>query len=189
MSGGWRRNLVALAALVVLVPATVGIVLQQERTETANAFGEFPVTGAPGEALTVDGVVLGPAEGTLRGPGTVPSDVPADTRVLVVTLPVDVGAGEGAGGSTGAEGAGLGCLSPILREAGGLGRDWTESSFELGYGFFGDDERLTSCPYDDVRRFELTLSYLIPEDATGPFVVDLVWADLLPRLARIPVVG
>ncbi len=165
----WPRNGVALAALVVLVPATWLTITTLESESFASPLGDRPVTAQPGAPVEMNGIEIGP--GVARF--VEEEAAPEGSRVVFVELPVDPNGSE------------VRCMSPRLREADGRGREWVESSYELGYGLFGD--RLTGCPIEGTEPFTLMLTYLVAADATGPFHVDLTWADALPEFARLTV--
>jgi len=165
----WRRNGVALAALVLLVPTTWLTITTNESESFSSPLGDDPVTAEVGASVTMNGIEVGP--GTAR---FVEEDAaPPGSRVVIVELPVDPNGDE------------VRCMSPRLREADGRGREWVESSYELGYGLFGD--RVTGCPVEGTAPFTLVLSYLVAADATGPFHVDMTWSEALPRFARVTV--
>lgn len=156
----WIRNGIALVAILALGTALwfVSTSAEQARVGTSTP---------PTVDTVVDGVAtssvaqVGPAEASF----TEGYDNPAGTRVVEVRLPV-----------RGDEGP-LACEAPILREAGGAGRAWAESSIELGLDGYGDDERRVSCPLD-LSTFTLTSLFLVPEDAVGPFTVELTASEL-----------
>ncbi len=162
----WRRNGWALVAIAVLVP---GGALAVSAHETGELTGQRDAIVADADGrVALDGAVIGPA----RAEFTPHDAAPSGTRVVTVTIPVN------------RHGTPLRCLPPVLQEATGKGREWAEASAQLGTAFSSD--RLTSCT-SDLERFALTLDYVVPDDASGPFVVDVVWADALPRFARLTV--
>lgn len=165
----WRRNGIALLVLAVLVPVGGIGIAQHERT-AATGSGKDPVTAGASGTVDLAGITVGPA----RAEYDSPDGAPGGTRVITVHLPVDT------------HGDDMSCLPPLLREVEGLQRTWRESALELGLDAF-DAERPASCPADAGRWFTLVTSYLVPADATGPFHVDLTWADALPAFARLRV--
>ncbi len=165
----WRRNGIALLVLAVLVPVGGIGISQHERTALAGS-GSDAVTAGPSGSVDVAGITVGPATAEFERMDS----APRGTRVVTVHLPVDT------------HGDDMSCLSPVLRETDGLQRTWRESALELGLDSF-DAARPTSCPADAGRWFTLVTSYLVPADATGPFHVDLTWADALPEFARLRV--
>lgn len=169
MNAWWRRNGIALLALAVLVPVGGIGIAQHERTALAGS-GEDPVSPGASGVVDLAGITVGPARAEFERVDGAPSG----TRVVTVHLPVDT------------HGDDMSCLPPVLREADGLQRSWRESALELGLDAF-DAEQPTSCPADAGRWFTLVTSYLVPVDATGPFHVDLTWADALPGFARLRV--
>lgn len=77
----------------------------------------------------------------------------------------------------------IACPTPQLREAGGAQRQWDKASYDLDRDF--DSERKTFCNSEPRARYLLTLDYLVPADATGPFTIDLESGDELPRYLRL----
>lgn len=169
VSAWWRRNGIALLVLAVLVPVGGIGIAQHERTALSGS-GEVPVPASASGGVDLAGITVGPARAEFDSV----ANAPTGTRVVTVHLPIDT------------HGDDMSCLSPLLRETEGLQRTWRESALELGLDSF-DAERPTSCPMDAGRWFTLVTSYLVPVDATGPFYVDLTWADALPEFARLRV--
>jgi hypothetical protein len=170
MTGGWwRRNAIPLAVAAVLLPVTAGVVAFNEWSEWDLGHGTKPVTVDPGESARYAGATIGPARAELS---TDPA-APAGTRVVSATVLVAPGDDP------------LGCQSPRLRELNGAGRQWDEASFALETDF--DADRLTFCDPERPYRYSLTLDYLVPEDATGPFAIELESPDALPQYLRLVV--
>lgn len=166
----FKRNAVALGALVVLIPATVVVV---GGYEWWDYFQGRPVIAiepeASGEAVTLHGAEFGPAVGVLGDPRTY--DAPAETQVLAVTLPVQPGE------------IGPSCLTPTLREA-ATGREWNEASVRLTTPAM----LMTSCQGKEMTdAYKMELHYLVPDSAEAPFTLELSIAEALPEFARIPV--
>jgi len=167
----WRRNTVALVALVVLVPATALILGGWEWWKVNQQGSLFPAVAAAGAEVDFAGTTWGPAtiEEVPAAPG---ADLPAGARVVHVTIPVEPGS------------APPSCSSPMLREAEGAGREWADAVIDVDW----DYEHPSSCYSEDPGPFTMVVPYLIPADARGPFVVDLAVADELPRFLRFEVV-
>lgn len=167
MTGWWRRNGAALITVAVLVPVTYAAVGLHETSERGGASQDVVVP--PGESIEYAQAVVGPARAEF-----IADDVaPQGTRVVRVTVEVEPDPT-----------APIACLTPQLRELGGLQRSWDERSYELGRGF---DEDLTNCASDETGRYSLGLEYVVPDDAAGPFTVDVDAAEGWPVLARLRV--
>jgi hypothetical protein len=167
--GWWRRNAVALAAIAVLAPVTAGVIAVNEWSAYDLGHATKPISVEPGDSARYDGAQIGPASAVFTdAPGT-----PPGTRVVSATVLVAPGEEP------------ISCVSPLLREAGGSGRQWSEASFDLEREY--DPARKTSCDSELPIRYSLTLEYLVPEDATGPFVIELSAADELPRFVSLVV--
>lgn len=153
MTGWWRRNAVALVALGVLLPATVAAIAVQEWGEITGA--TQPVLVDAGESLEYVGAVVGPA----RAEFVEDDAAPSGAKILSVTVEVDPDPA-----------APIACVTPRLRELGGLGRQWSERSYELGRSL---DEDLTTCASDAASPYRMVLDYVVPDDADGPFTVEV----------------
>lgn len=166
-AGWWRRNAVALAAVAVLLPATVGVIAVNEWSEYDLGHGTKPITVTPGDTVSYGGATIGPAKASFADDPL----APAGTRVLSTSVLVNPGDDP------------IGCLTPQLQETGGAGRQWNEASAELERDF--DADRNTFCDPELPIRYTLTLDYLVPDDATGPFAIELETGDELPEFVRL----
>jgi hypothetical protein len=167
--GWWRRNAVSLVAIAVLVPVTVGAVAVNEWSAHDLAHATKPITVQPGDSTIYDGAQIGPA----RADFTAAAGAPSGTRVVSATVLITPGEEP------------LSCVSPTLREVGGAKRQWNEASFELDREY--DAEAKTSCDSALPIRYSLTLDYLVPDDAAGPFAIELSTGDALPRFVSLVV--
>ncbi len=72
------------------------------------------------------------------------------------------------------------CARPAARSVSGTRRrsNWTGTTTSA---------LKTSCDSELPIRYSLTLDYLVPEDATGPFALELSTGDALPRFVRLVV--
>lgn len=159
----WRSNLVALVALVVLVPATATTVGYQEWYQHFG-FGARAVTAV---MVPDDESVerLGATWGPLRG-GEVQDlsglDVPDDTRLLAVAVPVDASA------------EGIACETPKLVEQ-STGREWRPVRLEIGLLSSSDEPE--RCLSAESGEYEMIVPFVVPDDAEGPFWVDVFLYD------------
>jgi hypothetical protein len=166
VTGWWRRNAVALAAVAVLLPATVAVVAVQEGSGAGGASHEIVVP--LGESIEYSEATVGPADAEFVDDPL----APRGTRVVRVTVEVVPDPAEP-----------IACKKPLLREVSGLQREWEESSYELGRGY----EELTFCSSDEIAPYSLVLDYVVPDDADGPFTVDVDSVAGWPVLARLQV--
>lgn len=167
--GWWRRNAVSLVAIAVLAPVTVGAIAVNEWSAYDLGHATKPIGVEPGESARYDGAQIGPASAEFTdAPGA-----PSGTRVVSATVLITPGEEP------------ISCVAPVLREAGGAGRQWSEASFDLEREY--DPALKTSCDSELPIRYSLTLRYLVPEDATGPFVIELSAADAYPHYVRLRV--
>ena len=154
VTGWWRANAVGLGALVVLVPALAATILWNE---TAPGVANSPTRAialAPGATTEYAGATVGPVTAEFT---ELPLQ-PQSTRVVTVAVEVDPGEEP------------LACTRPVLREVGGRERQWTATS-DLGREW--DPDRQTLCDSEATAPFTLELDYLVPEDASGPFAVEV----------------
>lgn len=162
MTGWWRANAVALGAIVVLVPATYAALTWNEWSSVLENSPSQAVVLEPGDEIEYDGATIGPASAEFtRLPG-----MPAGTRVVTVTMHVEPGDPP------------LQCSPPKLYEVGGLQRQWTART-DLDREW--DPDLQTLCSSEATGPYELVLDYLVPEDASGPFTVELFSASGMPE--------
>lgn len=165
--GWWRTNAVWLVTIVVLVPVTVGAIAVNEWSSFDLGHATKPISVDPGDSAPYDGARIGPASAEFTdAPGA-----PGGTRVVSATVLVTPGDEP------------ISCVSPVLREARGGGRQWSEASSDLDREY--DPALKMSCDPDLPIRYSMTLEYLVPEDATGPFVIELSAADAYPQYVSL----
>lgn len=167
----WRRNAVALAAVAVLLPATLGAVFATEWWRMFQAqpvFATVIPAGAQGEWADAD---WGPASITDET-AQYAADLPPGTRVLVAEIPVRPGEDE------------ILCSPPTLRELDGVGRQWDEATTRIDW----DYDRPTLCASDAVGSYTVAVPFVVPDDVQGPLGVDVEVLDELPRFLRLVVV-
>lgn len=168
--GWWRRNALALGVLVVLVPGTAATIAFTSWGEWGAAHPTRPVAVSLGETISFSGSTIGEAQAVFDDDvdGT-----PNGARVVAVTLEIDP------------EGREFSCSTPTLREVGGSQRQWAEASFDLDRAY--DPERVGYCDSELVTAYTLSLDYLVPADASGPFVLEFSTGPALPEYLRIAV--
>ncbi|MCP2635832.1 hypothetical protein K0817_004525 [Microbacterium sp. HD4P20] len=169
LTGWWRANAAALGVLVLLVPATAAAVGWNEWSSYYSGRASIPIMVQAGESAAYGEATIGPATAEF----TEHSLAPSGTRVVSVRVRVDPGD------------PAIQCFEPPLRELEGLQRQWNSASYELDRSW--DVERPTSCIADATTPYTLDVDYLVPLDASGPFVVDIESGGLLPEFARLVV--
>ena len=80
--GWWRRNAVPLAALVLLVPATVGVIAANEWSDWDLGHATKATTVDAGDATTYGGATIGPANAEFTDDA---DGIPPGTRVVHAT--------------------------------------------------------------------------------------------------------
>lgn len=147
----WRRNAVALGALVVLVPLS----LWAFDTIEVGAVRTADRAVAAGEQTRVADWTLGPA--TIESLDRTQVGAPAGTDPVVVTIRVDAGDED------------VGCSAPTVTEQ-ATGRQW-RTVYTLDWTA-GDDQQ-TFCNSEVVAPYDLVYTVMLSHDATGPLVVEL----------------
>lgn len=154
----WRRNLLALVAVAVLLPLTA-VVIGGQGWRQFFAFDARPVTPVvvqPDDTVDLAGATWGPIRGgeidDLSG-----LDVPAGATIIAVAVPVDAPDG-------------VACDSPVLTQQ-STGRSWTPVRGEIGLDY--SPEEPASCLLSDEGSYELIVPFVVPDDVEGPFWVDV----------------
>ncbi|GAA1924232.1 hypothetical protein GCM10009775_15710 [Microbacterium aoyamense] len=150
--GWWRSNALALGAIAVLAPVTAVVI-------SLNAWQDLPAMHTRAVAVGETAEYAGADVGPLRASFDRVEGAPPGARVIAVELELDPRRSEFA------------CLPPELVEASGQGRRWIESSLSLDRPY--DPERVTYCDTSQPGPYTLSLDYVVPSDASGPFVLEL----------------
>lgn len=153
--GWWRRNGVALLALVVLLPVSAAVIgIQEQRTSGVEVGGPDETVPA-GATASASGARLGPVAVT----DAVGTDVPEGARAVVATIPVEL------------DGPPVTCDIRALRDAGGDGRRWDVGATVSGWT--APAGSWTTCPSEpDGSGFALSTVFVVPADADR-LVLDL----------------
>ena len=169
--GWWRRNAWPLAALAVLLPAVFGVIGWAEWNDYFSGHPSRAVVAPPDEEYDYAGASWGPVRVDELPPprGFQP---PAGSRILEITVPVDASEE-------------IRCLPPTLHEVGGAERQWDERTFELGEAY--DPDAWNSCAGSGTEPFTIVVPFVLPDDAVGPFALDVVVDGRLPEFLRLPV--
>lgn len=170
MRAWFRRNGLALLALLLLAPVTFATIGFREWHAYFDGRATEPVVVATGERTEFAGAEWGPAA-MLPFPM---NGVPQDAQLVVTGFAVDAGD------------EGLNCDYPLLREIGGEHRVWRPSSFSFPLGLEGLDVTGT-CRPDRMDRQQVTTLFLLPEDAAGPFSLDVPLVGSGARFVRFTV--
>lgn len=176
--GWWRRNALALGVTAVLLPATV---LGAGWWEWKYA---YPDSGQPIWAVEPGSSGTAELKGATWGPVRAKTvtdvagmDVPPDARLILVVVPVT---------PTGTTAPG--CWHPKLVEQ-RTGRVWLSARYELGVP--GNPEEPESCVAaadgERAEPYSLVLPYVVPDDAEGPFWVEVEPLFSGSRYVRFPV--
>ena len=148
-----RRNAVALIVVAVLLPVTAAAV-------SLNAWQDLLATTTTtvpsGETVRFGTADVGDARA--RFDGTV-DELPQGTRVVATQIDIDP------------RGEDFTCFAPVLRETTGAGREWNDSTSSLDRPY--NPDRVTYCTSDEHAPYTLEVDYLVPDDADGPFVLEL----------------
>lgn len=167
--GWWRRNALALTAVLVLLPATAATIGLQEWNDYFSGRPSVPVMVESGEQIDFADAAWGPVRaGFARDPSSF--RVPADAQLVIIEVPVEPGDQE------------VGCPAPVLVEA-GTGRQWRDSSLRIGLSTYRPDEPV-SCQSNATEPYTIYVPYVVPADASGPFWVELSPVSAVPRFLR-----
>jgi len=166
VSEWWRRNAVAVGVLVILVPALAATVAWHEWSEANSGAPAPPAVLEQGQHTSYGEAVVGPAVAEFVDDPL----APRDARVLRVQIDIDPRASE------------LACAEPMLRELQGANREWDADTSALTTDW--DPLRPASCSSDVTEPYTLDVRYVVPQDAIGPFAVDVISADLWPENLR-----
>lgn len=165
--GWWRRNAVALVALAVLIPATIAAIGVNEWSQYDAGHPTRPMLVKPGESIDYAGAQLSRARGAFIDDPSAPSG----SRVVRAIVLVEPGETP------------ISCSTPELRELDGGERRWEEASGELDLPY--DPEAHSFCDSELAIRYSLTLYYLVPADAAGPFTIEFAASGTLPEYLRL----
>lgn len=175
IGGWWRRNGAALVALAVLVPATALAVGWREWQEVYDDPSQYTRAVQPDAdgLIELGGAMLGPA----RSDTFTEADgfeLPEGTKVVAVKIPVDNADLDNP----------IRCWWPTLVEQ-STGREWAEMSNELGLS--GDPDSQTECDPTPTGPYDIIVPFIVPDDADGPFWLDIDPDDSKGAFARFSV--
>lgn len=160
----WRRNAVALGVIVVLAPVTAAAI-SFNAWQDINAVHR--ITVAEGDQIEYADAEVGP----LRARFDDLEDIPRGTRVVAVEI--DIRPGDGA----------FSCSRPMLLETTGLHREWRDSTTSIDRPY--DPDRVTYCDSELTDPYTVEFDFLVPEDAVGPFQLELEDPDGAPDVLRL----
>lgn len=180
---GWfGRNRLALLAVLVLLPATLGIMFVNQWVRYFEQWPTRPVDVAVGETVEY-GNARWRIEATDRVSGDSAAgrerDLPAGTDLVVVTVGVDPT-------GTGPDGVPELCTAR-LEESGGVRatRSWTNAAGGA-ISLDGDGPLLTSCSSELSTPYTFDAEFVVPADAgwSASLTVGITVVDALPDYAR-----
>ena len=176
--GWWRRNALALVAVAVLLPATV---LGTAWWEWKYAYPDsgMPLWAIePGSSGTVDlkGATWGPAKARVIT-DTSGFDMPENATLIAVTVKVTPHGDKGPH-----------CWAPELVQQ-STGRVWLSVRGELGLLWSSDEPEdcVPTLAGEKAEPYKLVLPYVVPDDAEGPFWVDIDPGQAGSRFVRFSV--
>lgn len=173
MTGWWRRNAVALGALVVLAPVTIGAVVW-DGWQDHNLFrSTIPIDVADGDSLELDGAVWGPIRASEIS-DTTGFDMPSDATVLAAALPVEP------------RGEPPSCFAPTLVQQ-STGIRFPESRAELGLPSSSEEPTRCVTGEEGAAAYEMIVPFIVPSDTEGPFWVEIASADTVPSVIRFSI--
>lgn len=155
VSGWWRRNALALGALVVLIPASAFAFDQTVMTQVRNP----ERTVDAGASTTVGDWTFGPV--TLSPMGA-DADVPAGANAVRATVRVDPGRDA------------VSCRSAGVSEP-ATDRLWIEAG--LSDGQEDADTEWSYCPSDSMGSFDVVGTFVLGDDVGDDLVIELTVMD------------
>lgn len=147
----WRRQRVALAALVVAAVATVGVHAWLDVLPAMQTQAKTMTQVADGESVEIAGQTM-----SLQSSRWDEFEAPAGMRTMSVRL--DAGGGDDA----------TWCQAFTLTESEG-GRVWLDARSELDVPFDAGESSCREEPFS----YDILAVFLVPEDAVGPFHFDV----------------
>ncbi|RFA13710.1 hypothetical protein B7R21_07705 [Subtercola boreus] len=175
---GWlRRNAFALAAIIVLVPLTLGITFSNEWVNYYSTRPSQPVVVDPGQSTDFAGTGWA-IEGTERISSTSPegreADLPGGSDLVVVTVSVTPRDLDEKGESPFCE------VRLEERDRGELARSWGSAEFEpIDYD---EPEGVESgCTTDRTAPYKFEAQFVVPSDTTEALALHLEVGDELPK--------
>lgn len=165
--GWWKTNAVAVGMLVVLLPAgAVAIGWKDWTAANSTALNRVTAVVAPkGKTVELSGATWGPIRAAAIH-DTEGMTTPPNVRVIGVVIPVTPDPDDPDN-----PGDPVRCDSPLIIEK-STGRQWNESSFELGFDYSSTE--YSECDSTMTEPYEIIVPFAIPEDAEGPFWIDVV---------------
>lgn len=178
MPGGWlRRNAVALTAVVVLVPVTLGVTFSNDWVAYYSTRPSQPVEVDAGSAADFAGTGWR-VEGTERIAGgsaeALAADLPGGSDLVVVTVAVTPR-------ELDEEGASPFCEVRLEEQSGGeTARSWGDATFDP-IDFEGADDAESGCTTDLTAPYRFEALFVIPSSVDSALALHLEVGDELPR--------
>jgi hypothetical protein len=169
VSAWWRANRWYLVALAVILPAAV-VVSMIPRWFPYVARQPVPETVPRGETVRYSG-----ADIELIGLEVLPGEdwgAPPGADVVVAALDIDV-----------VEPVTSACRVEIVSDEAGFERRWQDSSYSSDYEI--PDDATTLCSFSEPGRYELQMTFLVPEGQVAEPVVQVRSEAALPRVLRL----
>ena len=171
--GWWRSNGLALIALAVLLPATVAVTTVNEWWDYNSGRAAQAVEVEAGAEASFGGATWSDARLTRRSDG--PSlGIPPGTKLMVATVDVTFGPDRAAPN---------GCTL-TLGEAMGAQRQWGSASTDP-FDWYASEGMASYCASDATEPYTVEVPFVLPEDAQGPYTIDVSVGEELPRFLRL----
>lgn len=179
--GWWRRNAIALVAVIVLATATVTITSARQ-WNTYYGYGPAqPVDAAPGDTAALGGATyrLIDVQTLVRGDyeAREGEELPSDVIGVLVSIEVTRD-GQGSGPLPG--------CSVDLRETGGPSgvRTW-EGGLLDQITLPATEGTMSYCDSEATSAYTLQVPFAVPDDVTGDLTVMIEVQDQLPRFVQL----
>lgn len=167
----WRSNAVALVALAVVLPTTAAVTTVNEWWDYYSGRPAQAVEVGPGAETSFADATWLDARLTRRSDGT-DLDIPPGTKLLVATIDVEIDPGDPP----------LGCTL-TLREATGAQRQWGSAALDP-FGWRTSEGMAGICSSEATEPYTVEVPFVLPDDARGPYTIDMSVGEELPRFLR-----
>jgi len=181
MSLWWRRNGIPVAAIAILLPATIFITFSNEIGAYNKAFATEPVLVETGDTVDYGGadwLVINTERILAGSPEAIESELPAGADLIVVTTLVTPGEVDSDGQSP--------SCAVHLDELDGdtVLRTFSDSQLD-GIEHDRPPTALGSCTKEELDPYRLESIFVVPADANDTLALRLEVYNELPRFLQI----
>lgn len=180
--GWWRRNAVALIAVLVLATTTVTITSARQWTAHFGQEPTQPMTAAPGTNVALSGATyrLADVQTLRRGDyeAAEGEELPIDAAGLLVTIEV---ARDGQG-----DGFLPGCMLTLRETGGSHGERTWDGGLQSQVTLPATRGTTSYCDSEAMAGYTLEVPFVVPDDVDGDLSVMIQLPDQLPQYVQFP---